>query len=119
MATQDKQRLAYVGQKLRQKRNELGLSRADLGQRMGTTQNTISRYELNLTPISDNLLPLLAQILSVEMIYFSAEDFEPTEESAPTNEIGAPGIPTRATATPPYNFITVHFASKKCLTLYY
>jgi transcriptional regulator with XRE-family HTH domain len=108
MTTPDQQRLAYIGQKLRQKRNELGLSQAELGRRVGTTQNTISRYELGLIPIADNLLPLLAQALSVETIYFSVEDFEPTEVSAPTNEIAAPGTPVRATATPPYNFIPVH-----------
>lgn len=108
MTTPDQQRLAYIGQKLRQKRNELGLSQAELGRRVGATQNTISRYELGLTPISNNLLLLLAQALSVETTYFSAEDFEPTEEPAPTNEIGAPGTPVCATATPPYNFIPVH-----------
>lgn len=108
MTTPDQQRLAHIGQKLQQKRNELGLSQAELGRRVGATQNTISRYELGLTPISDNLLPLLAQALSVETTYFSAEDFEPTEAPAPTNKIGAPGTPVRATATPPHNFIPVH-----------
>lgn len=108
MTTHDQQRLAYLGQKLRQKRNELGLSQAELGRQVGTTQNTISRYELGLTPIADNLLPLLAQALSVETTYFSAEDFEPTEAPAPTNNIGALGTPVRALATPPYNFIPVH-----------
>ncbi|GIK40472.1 MAG: hypothetical protein BroJett011_43050 [Chloroflexota bacterium] len=109
MTTQDNQRLVYIGQKLRQKRVELGLSQAELGRRVDTTQNTISRYELGLAPIADSLLPLLAKALSVETAYFSAEDFEPTEQSAiTTNEIYAPGTPVRATATPPFNFIPVH-----------
>ncbi|GIK38141.1 MAG: hypothetical protein BroJett011_19740 [Chloroflexota bacterium] len=86
MTTQDNERLVYMGQKLRRKRDELGISQAELGRRVGTTQNTISRYELGLTPIADSLLSLLAKALSVETTYFSTEDSKPTEQLAITNE---------------------------------
>jgi transcriptional regulator with XRE-family HTH domain len=39
------------GQTLRQKREALGLSQADLGRLLGVMQNTVSRWELGLVVI--------------------------------------------------------------------
>lgn len=63
-----------IGSNLKSAREKMGYSQTQLGEMLGTTQNTIWRWENNrITPDDDTKLKL-AQILNVSIGYLMGED---------------------------------------------
>lgn len=62
---------AYI-KNLRQKRN---MSQAELGQKLGMSQNNISKIENDLVPLTHENICILSIILDVNPMFFF--DFEP------------------------------------------
>ena len=60
----------YVGRRLRQRRGELGLSRAQLGSALGISFQQIQKYENGTNRVSAGRLYAVAQHLGVEFDYF-------------------------------------------------
>lgn len=68
-----------MGQRIRQRREELGLSRPDVARAMPgkTSENQIYRWEKGLHRASDDALEALAEILKVDVAYFYADNGRP------------------------------------------
>jgi len=66
-----------IGQRLRMLRIEKGLSLADLGNRIGTTAASISRYELGQRKLSFELCEKISEALEIPL-----SQFVPFEEMA-------------------------------------
>lgn len=60
----------YIGKRLRMKRQKLGLTLSDLGEKIGVSHQQIQKYEQAQSRISAILLYQLCQILGVESNYF-------------------------------------------------
>jgi transcriptional regulator with XRE-family HTH domain len=60
----------YVGHKIRERRNELGLSLACLADTLRITYQQIQKYEMGLNRISAGRLYALAKSLDVQVAYF-------------------------------------------------
>ena len=60
----------HVGQKIHQRRNELGLSLAVMSDRLGVTYQQIQKYEMGQNRISAGRLYAIAKSLDVPVGYF-------------------------------------------------
>ena len=60
----------HVGDRLRQRRADLRLSRPRLAAQIGTAYQTIEKYETGLSQITATRLYQLAAALNVEVSYF-------------------------------------------------
>lgn len=60
----------HVGIAIRKRRRELEMSQTTLANRMETSQEIISNYEIGVTPVKADDLPHFAEILDVPMDYF-------------------------------------------------
>ena len=69
-----------VGKRIRQAREQLGLTQEQLAQRLGKTRNTISSYETGTRILSIAELPDLAEALEVPVSYFFEYDEFDTSE---------------------------------------
>ena len=63
----------YIGQKIRERRNQLQLSQAELGNMLGVSAQQIQRYESAENGIALAKLPLLASVLNVKPNFFTDE----------------------------------------------
>ena len=73
---------AYVGRRLRARRNEVGLSQGALGRHLGLTFSQVQKYEKGTNRIGAGRLYHLAALLGVSVQYF----FEGVESSGPATE---------------------------------
>lgn len=75
--------LSRMGERIRARREELGLSRADVAREMPgkTNENAIYRWELGKHRPHDDALEALAQVLKVSTTYFMAD--APDKSSTP------------------------------------
>lgn len=64
---------AHVGNRLRRRREELGLSQTGLAKAAGVPVNRVQRYEIGATRISAGRLYELGEILDVPVAYFFDE----------------------------------------------
>jgi DNA-binding transcriptional regulator YiaG len=62
----------HVAERLRLRREELGLSQQDFARRAGLTVGTVKKYESGLLPITAGRLLVLAEVLGCEPEYFFA-----------------------------------------------
>jgi len=62
-----------VGERIKQRRKELGLTQGELAHRLGLSQATVSAYEKGLTQIPPYHLERLADQLGVEQRYLHGE----------------------------------------------
>jgi transcriptional regulator with XRE-family HTH domain len=60
----------YVGERIRQRRNELGISQGALGEALGVTFQQIQKYERGTNRISAGRLFGLANLFEVQLSYF-------------------------------------------------
>lgn len=60
----------HAGHRLRQRRNEIGLSQERLGERVGITFQQIQKYEKGTNRISASRLKKIAEVLSVPVAFF-------------------------------------------------
>ena len=66
------------GNRVRQRRTEMHLSQADLGERIGTDQNRISRYERGESDATGETLAALAKILETSVDWLLGLTDDPT-----------------------------------------
>jgi transcriptional regulator with XRE-family HTH domain len=60
----------HVGQRLRIRRNMLGITQGDLGEKVGLTFQQIQKYELGTNRISASRLFEISRVLSVPITFF-------------------------------------------------
>lgn len=65
-----------IGQRMRERRLELGLTQQELGDKLGLSYQQIQKYETGLNRISAGRLYLVAKFLSADLDYF----FEPRQK---------------------------------------
>ncbi len=70
MATTATEVDAYVGQRMRQRRESLGMSQGRLGRHLGLTFSQVQKYEKGANRIGAGRLFLLANFLGVPVHYF-------------------------------------------------
>ena len=63
------------GQRLRQRRMDLGMSRAELAERLGVSPSAIGNYETDQNTVRSDLLPRLFQALRVDPNYHYQDCF--------------------------------------------
>lgn len=64
-----------IGQKIKERREQLGLTQSELAQRLGVSQNTVNSYEnKNWKNPSAKVISNLAKALSVPTIYLLDDD---------------------------------------------
>lgn len=68
---------AYIGQRIRDRRQELGLSIRELGRRTDLTASFLSQVELGQANTSISSLRKIADALEVSMLFFFAESTHP------------------------------------------
>lgn len=66
----------HVGQRVRMRRNQLGMSQTSLGEGLGITFQQVQKYERGTNRISTSKLYEMATVLSVPITYFF-EDLTP------------------------------------------
>ncbi|MFO1143424.1 MAG: helix-turn-helix transcriptional regulator [Amaricoccus sp.] len=70
MATTANEVDAHVGQRMRKRRESLGMSQGQLGRHLGLTFSQVQKYEKGANRIGAGRLYLLASVLSVPVHYF-------------------------------------------------
>lgn len=58
-----------IGQRLRQRRRELGMSQAELAQRLGVTPSAVSNYESGQNAMREEILLQVFQVLDIDANY--------------------------------------------------
>jgi transcriptional regulator with XRE-family HTH domain len=71
-----------VGERIRLRREALGLSSRRLGQMLGLSYYQVSKYENGLIPISVSRLCQIAVVLRVPLSYFFADFYNSESEKA-------------------------------------
>jgi transcriptional regulator with XRE-family HTH domain len=69
----------HVGQRIRQRRTQLGLSQTNLGQALGVTFQQVQKYEKGVNRVGSSRLAQLAEVLQVPIESFF--------EGAPGNKV--------------------------------
>lgn len=64
-----------LGERIRQRREELGLSRLELAQRLGVSRSAVGNYEIGLSAPKEEVLLRLFQVLQTEPNYFFQDSF--------------------------------------------
>jgi len=59
-----------IGQRIRVRRNEVGLSQEELGLKLGVSFQQIQKYEKGMNRVASGKLPELARVLQVPVNYF-------------------------------------------------
>jgi transcriptional regulator with XRE-family HTH domain len=72
-------RMRILGQRMRQAREQLGLSQEDLAHKWGKKQYQVSEYENGKRRIYAHDLPQLANSLHVEVSYFFQNEIDQTD----------------------------------------
>ncbi len=72
----------HVGQRIRLRRNLLGLSQEKLGEALGLTFQQVQKYERGVNRVGASRLHVLAQVLDVPVGFFY-DDLPATEGAAP------------------------------------
>lgn len=71
-----------IGQKIKERREQLGLTQAELGKMLGISQNTVNSYEnKNWKNPSAKVVAKLASKLSVSTIYLLDDDCQELDEA--------------------------------------
>lgn len=85
----------HVGQRLRTKRESLGISQGQLGQHIGLSFSQVQKYEKGSNRIGAGRLFLLSQHLGVSVQYFyeglggAAQKGRPRQSESQSGELGA------------------------------
>jgi transcriptional regulator with XRE-family HTH domain len=80
---------AHVGQRLRERREALGMSQGRLGRHLGLTFSQVQKYEKGSNRIGAGRLYQISQFLGVSPLYF----FEGLEPGAAARIAGRPAAP--------------------------
>jgi transcriptional regulator with XRE-family HTH domain len=82
---------AYVGQRMRRRREALGISQGRLGRHLGLTFSQVQKYEKGTNRIGAGRLYQIAGFLGVQPGYFFAGLDEPEEAVAHANDVRRSG----------------------------
>jgi len=74
------------GERLRQKRESIGLSRADLAKQLGVTPSAIGNYETGVSSPRDEILYKIFEVLEVEPNFLFQDSFELKKEDLSSEE---------------------------------
>jgi transcriptional regulator with XRE-family HTH domain len=85
----------YVGKRMRQLREALGLSQGRLGRQLGLTFSQVQKYEKGANRIGAGRLYILAGLLDVPIEYFFEDIGERPEKMAERRRPAAPGTELR------------------------
>jgi transcriptional regulator with XRE-family HTH domain len=82
---------AHVGQRMRRRREALGISQGRLGRHLGLTFSQVQKYEKGTNRIGAGRLYQIASFLGVQPGYFFAGLDEPEEQDATANDVRRKG----------------------------
>lgn len=82
----------HVGKKLRQRREQLGISRQRLAQAVGVVHQQVEKYENAITRVSPGCLYRFARLLNVPVAYFF-EDLVSAAAPAPPTPLDTMVLP--------------------------
>jgi transcriptional regulator with XRE-family HTH domain len=77
----------YVGERVRSRRTELGMTQHDLAQALGISYQQVQKYETGANRVSSGRLYEIAQKLEVDIAHFF-DGLEPTAPSRPMEHGG-------------------------------
>lgn len=77
----------YVGERVRARRTELGMTQHDLAQALGISYQQVQKYETGANRVSSGRLYEIAQKLEVDIAHFF-DGLEPTAPSRPMEHGG-------------------------------
>lgn len=69
-----------IGDKLRIRRKELGLTMEEVGDRLGVQRSAVNKYEKNIVELKASQVKALAAILDVSVFYILDDDREDEED---------------------------------------
>lgn len=75
-----------IGQRLRQRRSELGLTQQQVADKIGAKKNTISNYECNVCSPSEKTLMQLMELLQCDANYLFGDCFKETDQLVLTKD---------------------------------
>ena len=81
---------AFIGEKVKQRRIDLGMSQDKLGSYLGITFQQVQKYEKGINRISASMLYTIATVLNVEIQYFIEGFNNNTDHSHSLNEDQSP-----------------------------
>jgi transcriptional regulator with XRE-family HTH domain len=82
---------AHVGQRMRRRREALGISQGRLGRHLGLTFSQVQKYEKGTNRIGAGRLYQIASFLGVQPGYFFAGLDEPEEQDTTANDVRRKG----------------------------
>jgi transcriptional regulator with XRE-family HTH domain len=82
---------AHVGQRMRRRREALGISQGRLGRHLGLTFSQVQKYEKGTNRIGAGRLYQIANFLGVQPGYFFAGLDEPEQPGATANDVRRKG----------------------------
>src|SRR6187397_1443106 len=95
MATTANEVDAHVGQRMRKRRESLGMSQGQLGAQLGLTFSQVQKYEKGANRIGAGRLYILASLLDVPIEYFFEELSGTTERVAHSHRPVVPSTERR------------------------
>lgn len=79
--------LQRLGNRIRQAREQLGLSQEAFAARVSKTQTAVSEYENGNRRISITEIPKFAEVLQVPIMYFFEDNLNPTDRDFAVLEV--------------------------------
>ena len=69
-----------IGDKIRIRRKELGMTMEEVGEKMGVQRSAVNKYEKNMVELKASQVKDLAKILDVSVFYLLDDDREDEED---------------------------------------
>lgn len=72
-----------IGNRLKQRRVQLGFTQQQLAEKIGAKKNTISNYECNISSPSEDVILQLMKVLECDANYLYGDFFSPNSDEQP------------------------------------
>lgn len=76
-----------IGKRIRERREELGMTTKELANAMGVSQAAISNYELGLNNPKTDIMPKMLEVLGVDANYIFQDMYKTEPENFTSKEI--------------------------------